>query len=295
MSGALPPAPIPPPTSRKPTAASKLAWLPTAAGAGGIAAFMAITGPVGWIVGSVALVASAAGGGLLFRRHRKERAELDAKAFEEKALAVYRNHRGKTMTKEQVVRDHRLHPDDAERVLNWLVSHDLLEADWENYDTPMVYRRQGTAADATGKPALPAPRQQGQPRLTGPPVVHHHHHGPPAPHLVPEVKNPTLAGLLSAFWPGVGQMYSGDVGRGLAFMFGTALAWGTFVLGPFVHIWNIVDASKSAKNANLAAAGYDPRLPHLPPGMLPPPRPGYPPRPGPPGPPGSGGFGGSGY
>jgi hypothetical protein len=230
----------------KSTQARRLAWLPVTTGLVALGAGAA-TGGIGWIVGGAVAALSGAWGTVLWRSHRRQRADLAQEAFEAMALRVYREHRGKEITKEAVVRDHRLHPDEAERVLSWLVSHDLLETDWDDLDGPMVFTRQGTAAD------IPAP-----PPLAGPPavagrgrgVIRHHQRRLHPAQWSSGPRSAGLAGALSLFIPGVGQIYAGAVGRGLAFLLCTGLAWASVFGIPFYHLWSAVDASKVAHRAN---------------------------------------------
>jgi TM2 domain-containing membrane protein YozV len=61
-------------------------------------------------------------------------------------------------------------------------------------------------------------------------------------------KNPVLAAILSFFIPGVGQIYNGNVGRGIltfiAFIIGVFL----FVFpGVIVWLWSVYDAYTSAQ------------------------------------------------
>jgi len=66
-------------------------------------------------------------------------------------------------------------------------------------------------------------------------------------------KDKTLAGILSFFIPGVGQIYCGEVGRGIWFIFGAIVAYLTIFIGigiiayPAVIIWAILDAIKCAE------------------------------------------------
>jgi|GEM_PF-1443709 len=91
-------------------------------------------------------------------------------------------------------------------------------------------------------------------------------------------KDPTLAGLLSAQFPGVGQMYCRKWLKGGIFLLGTAALYGTanefstranadtltqderdknaavaagfFIGGLAVHVWNVIDAIKTAERYN---------------------------------------------
>jgi TM2 domain-containing membrane protein YozV len=66
-----------------------------------------------------------------------------------------------------------------------------------------------------------------------------------APVEVPETKqwNPGIAAVLSLFLPGAGQMYKGRIGRGLAWLAGTAIGYMAMVVsGVVVHIVCIYNA-----------------------------------------------------
>jgi TM2 domain-containing membrane protein YozV len=63
-------------------------------------------------------------------------------------------------------------------------------------------------------------------------------------------KEPAVALLLSFFLPGVGQIYNGDIGKGIAFMIGFwVLVW--IGIGIVFWIWAMIDAYQSATNINL--------------------------------------------
>ncbi|MHA2365990.1 MAG: hypothetical protein ACXAC7_18675 [Candidatus Hodarchaeales archaeon] len=72
-------------------------------------------------------------------------------------------------------------------------------------------------------------------------------------------KDGTMAALLSFFIPGVGQMYVGQVGRGIAIFF-AFICLICFLVGIIIWIWGIFDASQQAKlyNAHLATHGTPP-------------------------------------
>jgi len=69
-------------------------------------------------------------------------------------------------------------------------------------------------------------------------------------------KDKTLAGILSFFIPGAGQLYCGKVGRGIWFLVGAIVSYCTmfiiigFVLYPAVIVWSILDAVKCAERYN---------------------------------------------
>ncbi len=63
-------------------------------------------------------------------------------------------------------------------------------------------------------------------------------------------KDPGIAALMSFIIPGAGQIYCGRIGRGLAFLFGTALGLVLLVIpGLLIYLFNIYDAYRLAQNA----------------------------------------------
>ena len=86
-------------------------------------------------------------------------------------------------------------------------------------------------------------------------------------------KNSGLAAILSFLLPGLGQMYNGEVGKGVMIIIVQvvnialmAIVIG-FITGPIVMIWAIYDAYKTAERINqqymqqFANAGYQPAAP----------------------------------
>ena len=78
-------------------------------------------------------------------------------------------------------------------------------------------------------------------------------------------KNPTVATLLSFLIVGLGQLYNGQIFKGIAFFVGMVISiWLiVFFVGwlttPILWIWNLVDANRSAKRINnRLAAGASP-------------------------------------
>jgi TM2 domain-containing membrane protein YozV len=63
-------------------------------------------------------------------------------------------------------------------------------------------------------------------------------------------KSPGIALLLSFLLCGVGQMYNGQVGKGILMLIGCIIAWFVF-LGWIIWIWSMVDAYSTAKQMNL--------------------------------------------
>ncbi len=75
-------------------------------------------------------------------------------------------------------------------------------------------------------------------------------------------KNPATATILSFFFMGLGQIYNGQIGKGILFLVLYFISIGLtfviigFVTTPILWIWGMVDANKSAKKVNeeIAAA-----------------------------------------
>lgn len=69
-------------------------------------------------------------------------------------------------------------------------------------------------------------------------------------------KNPSIATILSFFFMGLGQIYNGQIGKGVVFIIlygiSVALMWVVigFVTTPILWIWGMVDANNSAKKIN---------------------------------------------
>lgn len=69
-------------------------------------------------------------------------------------------------------------------------------------------------------------------------------------------KNPAIATVLSFFFMGLGQIYNGQIGKGVLFvvLYGISLALTWIIIGfittPILWIWGMVDANNSAKRIN---------------------------------------------
>lgn len=59
-------------------------------------------------------------------------------------------------------------------------------------------------------------------------------------------KSPALAVLLSVFWVGAGQLYNGQIGKGILMFVGAVVLW-FLLLGWIVHIASWIDAYTVAK------------------------------------------------
>jgi len=72
-----------------------------------------------------------------------------------------------------------------------------------------------------------------------------------------EVKNPGIAAVLSVLYVGLGQIYNGEVGKGIGFIIiGIILIVSMFILIGFIlypifWIFNVYDAYTTAKKINL--------------------------------------------
>lgn len=69
-------------------------------------------------------------------------------------------------------------------------------------------------------------------------------------------KNPAVATILSFFFMGLGQIYNGQIGKGIIFiiLYAISIALTFVVVGfittPILWIWGMVDANNSAKKIN---------------------------------------------
>ncbi|PWB72368.1 hypothetical protein C3F09_06725 [candidate division GN15 bacterium] len=69
-------------------------------------------------------------------------------------------------------------------------------------------------------------------------------------------KNPGLAAVLSFFWMGLGQIYNGQLGKGILFMIAYAFSWLLmfvligFITTPIMFVYGIWDAYTSAEKIN---------------------------------------------
>jgi TM2 domain-containing membrane protein YozV len=69
-------------------------------------------------------------------------------------------------------------------------------------------------------------------------------------------KNPAIATVLSFFFAGLGQIYNGEIGKGVLFivLYGISFLLMFIVIGfsttPILWIWGMVDANNSAKRIN---------------------------------------------
>ena len=70
-------------------------------------------------------------------------------------------------------------------------------------------------------------------------------------------KSPGIAALCSFIFPGLGQVYNGDVGRGFLILLGTIVGSLFFVIpGLAVFIYGIYDAHATAKRMNAGEIPY---------------------------------------
>jgi len=70
-------------------------------------------------------------------------------------------------------------------------------------------------------------------------------------------KSPGIAALCSFIFPGLGQVYNGDVGRGFLILLGTIVGLIFFVIpGLAVFIYGIYDAYATAKRMNAGEIPY---------------------------------------
>lgn len=85
-----------------------------------------------------------------------------------------------------------------------------------------------------------------------------HYQGPPPIFY----KNPGLAAVLSFFWMGLGQIYNGQIAKGIVFIVAYAISWVLmlvligFITTPVLFIYGIYDAYASAQKINMELARH---------------------------------------
>lgn len=73
-------------------------------------------------------------------------------------------------------------------------------------------------------------------------------------------KSPGLAAVLSFFWCGLGQIYNGQILKGLVMLLLYGLSWWLmfvmigFITTPILWIWGIIDAYRVADRVNQRSA-----------------------------------------
>lgn len=81
---------------------------------------------------------------------------------------------------------------------------------------------------------------------------------PPVPTGSPPIfyKNPSVAAILSFFWMGLGQIYNGEIGKGIGFIIAYIISCVLIWVGiglittPLLWVWGMYDAYQSAKRIN---------------------------------------------
>jgi TM2 domain-containing membrane protein YozV len=69
-------------------------------------------------------------------------------------------------------------------------------------------------------------------------------------------KNPTVATILSFFITGLGQIYNGQIGKGVILIVLYGISWVCmfvvigFITTPILWIWGMIDANNGAKKVN---------------------------------------------
>ena len=74
------------------------------------------------------------------------------------------------------------------------------------------------------------------------------------------MKNPGVAAVLSFFFCGLGQIYNGQIMKGVIMLCAYAISWSLttvligYVTTPILWIWGMYDAYKKAEKINKAVA-----------------------------------------
>lgn len=78
------------------------------------------------------------------------------------------------------------------------------------------------------------------------------------------MKSPGLAAVLSFFFCGLGQIYNGQILKGLIFLVAYLISWSMmwiligFITTPILWIWGIVDAYSKAQKINAQVGSVSP-------------------------------------
>ncbi|MBF6567438.1 MAG: hypothetical protein IVW54_01020 [Candidatus Binataceae bacterium] len=84
---------------------------------------------------------------------------------------------------------------------------------------------------------------------------------PQDPRIAAALRSPGLAAVLSFFWCGLGQIYNGQIVKGIVMLLLYAASWYTmwliigFITTPILWIWGMVDAYRSAQRLNHRETG----------------------------------------
>ena len=85
-------------------------------------------------------------------------------------------------------------------------------------------------------------------------------------------KNPGLAAVLSFFYMGLGQIYNGQIAKGVAFIVVYSISWLLIIVviglltTPILFIYGMYDAYRSAEKINREIAMYNQGCGPVPPG-----------------------------
>jgi len=77
--------------------------------------------------------------------------------------------------------------------------------------------------------------------------------------ILKSAKSPGTAVVLSFFWAGLGQIYNGEIGKGIVLIILHAISWLLmfvvigFITTPILWIYGMIDAYKTAEKINAAA------------------------------------------
>jgi TM2 domain-containing membrane protein YozV len=129
--------------------------------------------------------------------------------------------------------------EDAARVLEDLAARDQLAMEIED-DGTIVYRLRGRQKLGAARPVPPPPVLT---RVAGTGDAY-------AP--VERAASPLLAGFLSAWIPGAGQLYAGRVGAAILWFLMVGIGYALIVPGLILHLFCIGSAVSSARRLNAA-------------------------------------------
>jgi TM2 domain-containing membrane protein YozV len=112
-----------------------------------------------------------------------------------------------------------------------------------------VATQAGDAAVAAQQAPAPQAPATGAPSVT---VINQVGGGPAVPSALVDAsdKSPGTALILSFLFVGLGQLYNGQVAKGILMFFGCVILW-FMLLGWIINIWSMIDAYSVAKRKRL--------------------------------------------
>ncbi len=117
---------------------------------------------------------------------------------------------------------------------------------------PPGWGPQGPPQQGYNPYAMPQPHPAHGPHGMPPYAQGYYGHNALVP-VSPEPKSPGTAAILSLFFPGAGQLYNGQIGKGLTFFFLTMMLFMPIYSIPLAlvpYVWSVIDAYQTSRRIN---------------------------------------------